>query len=1022
MTKVGAALLPVAGGSLAGAVIGLATLRGGPLGGAASACALWTACGGVVGLVLVLIRPALAALARWYGARPTAVASVLLVMGSAPAVLEVGARPWASRVPGGVIVAWIAVAVTAVFSAHLLAWMYTRKPSVVVVIPVLAGIVLATFFMPETVLLPLPLGRWTIACGFLFAASAVLRAPWRWLAVGWPVVGGAALVLLFMGPAVPLAREHLLTSTIRTPFVAKPDGPSVAALARVGEVFGRSVSGRSADLARLVPDRRLNVLWITVCTFRHDRLGKDDVTPSIDALARRSRVFDNAWTPCPVSAAASEAMFSGRYASACDGWRKKLGLAPLPSQSWLPSLVRDAGYATWAYTSLGRLVRSEDFRRLFDGFDIADPAGVVEHRPGVDTVRAFSDQLEARKGAASPFFAWLFIMDAHAPYDGDPERPDDQADELTRYDGEVRASDRAIGRALAALDRHGVTDRTMVVVHADHGEAFGEHGASWHGSSVYEEQARVPLVVHVPGLPSGRTEAPVDLTDLAPTVLEVLDVAGAGGLGDSLVPALLGDEFESYACSEMLVRDTPSAEQRMIVGPDLEKLVQYGNGASEVYRLKEDPHEERPLGAVAAAALEELLAARVHVSTSGGDGTSRPAKPGSLHGNLPAHVRAAVAALDGEKPDLTAFQLVRSWLPGRALGAARRLSVHEAPPNRVLALNEIAAHGSPADLDVVQAALADDHHRVRFAAAAALAALAGDGAVSELRRTEGVPLRDAVERAVILGRLDKPDALQGLTSRAASMPDPVLRRLLHGLAAVADADTLALAEAVARSPSVPPDERWRAVGMLISGGSPVVGRIARDLTRAGLPPDGVLSLAMTLAPRDVRPVAPVLLDIIDRASPALAWRAYKAMLRSWSVDEATALVHAWQDLVAGRSDAVGRLVAAGVDPCVPFATGPAFEDAPRLEQDQPWGSLRARWAAVPVRVRSSGPISSPVRLRLRASWAREGGAPIPGPVVDVVLRPGGSVVAPLPRLERDVRVSGTVLELLAEDGRVRRVE
>ena len=76
----------------------------------------------------------------------------------------------------------------------------------------------------------------------------------------------------------------------------------------------------------------------------------------------------------------------------------------------------------------------------------------------------------------------------------------------------------------------------------------------------------------------------------------MLDVAGASGLGDSLVPALLGDEFESYACSEMLVRDTPSAEQRMIVGPDLKKLVQYGNGASEVYRLADDPGEGRALG------------------------------------------------------------------------------------------------------------------------------------------------------------------------------------------------------------------------------------------------------------------------------------------------------------------------------------------------------------------------------------------------------------------------------------------
>ncbi|NRA97376.1 MAG: hypothetical protein HRU14_14340, partial [Planctomycetes bacterium] len=163
-------------------------------------------------------------------------------------------------------------------------------------------------------------------------------------------------------------------------------------------------------------------------------------------------------------------------------------------------------------------------------------------------------------------------------------------------------------------------------------------------------------------------------------------------------------------------------------------------------------------------------------------------------------------------------------------------------------------------------------------------------------------------------------------------------------------------------------------------------------------------------------------DIVDRGSPELAWRAYKALLRSWPVAETTALVHAWQDLAAGRSEAAERLVAVGVDPCVPLSAPPAFDEAPKLERDQPWGSLRTRWPAVPIRVRPVDPIPAPVRLRLRASWTLEGKPPIRGPIVDVVLRPGGSVVAPLPQVGGDVPVSGTTLEILAEDGRVRRVE
>ena len=286
MTERAAHALPVAAGSLAGALIGLATLRGGPLDGAASAWALWTAFGALVGFALILLRPLLGALASWYGTRPMAVASVLLVAATVPAALELGARPWATRVPAGALVAWAVVAAVAVAAAQSLAWLFARKEGGLPVIPVLLVVVVTTALLPESALLPLPLGRWTIACGLVFAACAVLRVRWRWSAIGWPVAGVAALILLSIGPAAPLASEHLLTSTIRAPFVQAPHGPSAASLARLGQVFGRSVSGRSAELASLVPDRRLNVLWITVCTFRHDRLGKADVTPSIDDLAR----------------------------------------------------------------------------------------------------------------------------------------------------------------------------------------------------------------------------------------------------------------------------------------------------------------------------------------------------------------------------------------------------------------------------------------------------------------------------------------------------------------------------------------------------------------------------------------------------------------------------------------------------------------------------------------------------------------------------------------------------------------
>ena len=70
--------------------------------------------------------------------------------------------------------------------------------------------------------------------------------------------------------------------------------------------------------------------------------------------------------------------------------------------------------------------------------------------------------------------------------------------ELSRPDGEVAAVDTAIAQLRASFARHG--RRAAWVVTADHGEAFGEHGMSWHGVELWEELVRVPWIMRVPGL------------------------------------------------------------------------------------------------------------------------------------------------------------------------------------------------------------------------------------------------------------------------------------------------------------------------------------------------------------------------------------------------------------------------------------------------------------------------------------------------------------------------------------------
>ncbi len=84
---------------------------------------------------------------------------------------------------------------------------------------------------------------------------------------------------------------------------------------------------------------------------------------------------------------------------------------------------------------------------------------------------------------------------------------------------------------------------TAIVLTADHGEALGDHGMSWHGAEIWESLVRVPLVVYVPGIAPRRIPLKRSHIDLAPTLLELMGIeAGEGELsGQSLVPEVEGE-------------------------------------------------------------------------------------------------------------------------------------------------------------------------------------------------------------------------------------------------------------------------------------------------------------------------------------------------------------------------------------------------------------------------------------------------------------------------------------------------
>jgi arylsulfatase A-like enzyme len=227
---------------------------------------------------------------------------------------------------------------------------------------------------------------------------------------------------------------------------------------------------------------------------------------------------------------------------------------------------------------------------------------------------------------SQPFFLYAHIMEAHGPlappsrhlrrfidepamarareinqdamaYMAGANPIDDESMGLLLglYDGSISYSDEALGRLLHALG-----DDTVVLVTADHGNSFGEHGILDHFFSVHQTLASVPLAVRHPGIPGGVVERPVGTIDIAPTILEAAGLDGAGLAGISLCAAAdprpcLVTEFVDPPLErfDRFHRFDPVAFRRDLRGVrqgDL-KYIWSSDGRDELYDLRKDPRE-----------------------------------------------------------------------------------------------------------------------------------------------------------------------------------------------------------------------------------------------------------------------------------------------------------------------------------------------------------------------------------------------------------------------------------------------
>src|SRR2546428_6285274 len=264
-----------------------------------------------------------------------------------------------------------------------------------------------------------------------------------------------------------------------------------------------------------------NVLLITLDTFRADRIGS--ATPNLLRLARNGTWYKQADCVAPLTLPSHATILSGLL-PLHHGLRNN-GVGKFPERETLATLFSKAGYRTGAFVSSFVLDRRFGLNRGFETYDdeIArdpnDTAATFEaERRGGETVDRTLGWL--RRTDARPFFAWVHLYDAHAPYA--PPQPYPQT-----YDGEVEYVDAQVGRLLGAIDQ----SKTIVVVVGDHGESLGEHGELTHGLLLYESTLHVPLIIFDNRQPA-TDNSPISTASVAPIIAKFagLSIAHDDGL------------------------------------------------------------------------------------------------------------------------------------------------------------------------------------------------------------------------------------------------------------------------------------------------------------------------------------------------------------------------------------------------------------------------------------------------------------------------------------------------------------
>ncbi|ANM28922.1 hypothetical protein ABI59_03820 [Acidobacteria bacterium Mor1] len=384
---------------------------------------------------------------------------------------------------------------------------------------------------------------------------------------------------------------------------------------------------------------RSGVVLVVLDTTRADHFSSmgypRETTPNFDRLADESRLYRNAWSQAPWTLPSFASIVTGvlpRHHGAGmkpseSGARQLQGVRPeVPTMA---ELLSRAGYATAAWVNVVFCNPGTGISRGFDVYDFhtsdASNQGHRDARATTDAALRWAESVGERDFLMMVhYFDPHLVYDPPAPFDtrfepagasalprgfgharelfalrrGEIElTPGEKGSLIARYDGELAFADEQFGRLRAGLERMGLWEDSLVIVVADHGEEFWDHGGFEHGHSHHRELLHVPLIVKRPGeSPESRFDR-VRQIDILPTVL---DYAGIDG------PPLPGGVLGSVDAPFAIAEGSLWGGDLVSIRGDEGTLIQEQDGSGRLFYAADDPDERRSVLDRDATAAESL--------------------------------------------------------------------------------------------------------------------------------------------------------------------------------------------------------------------------------------------------------------------------------------------------------------------------------------------------------------------------------------------------------------------------------